>query len=305
MDDSIFHKGEIKVQKMAGEEKLAKRVGRVIQESIMPGAMDFMTKQSFVVVLSIGMDGMVWASVLFGKEGFIQVQGTKTFSIHLDKLQSSSSDIFFKNITHNPTIGTLFIDHGLRIRYRVNGSIQQNGQLLSVHVEEAYGNCPKYIQAAMFSAPNSVLEAPKILEGVHLKAKQLDIITHAHTFYLATTNKKGRMDASHRGGNTGFIQVMDGSMLRIPDYPGNSMFNSLGNIYENPNTGLTFIDYMGGETLQLSGKAELLFDQKDPGLLKHSGNTGRYWLFKPEKWISIENHHSISYKFLDFSPYNY
>ena len=304
MEKTIFHNGERAVQELAGEEKMAKRVGRVIQESIQFGAMDFMMNQPFLVIASLDKDGRPWSSILFGEKGFIKVQGTKTFTISLNKLLSSASDIFFKNIQENNSIGTLFIDHGLRIRYRVNGTILQTGNLLTITVNEAYGNCPKYIQAAMISAPMDIQGTSKITKGVSLQPSHLKTIKNAHTFYLATSSKNGFMDSSHRGGKKGFVEVLEDNILRIPDYPGNSMFNSLGNIYENPLTGITLIDFNAGTTLQLSGTGELLFNQTDAALSQDSGNTGRYWLFKTEKWVQTENHHAISYKFLDYSPYN-
>ena len=97
MEKTIFHNGERAVQELAGEEKMAKRVGRVIQESIQFGAMDFMMNQPFLVIASLDKDGRPWSSILFGEKGFIKVQGTKTFTISLNKLLSSASDIFFKS----------------------------------------------------------------------------------------------------------------------------------------------------------------------------------------------------------------
>ncbi len=305
METSKFHPGEIKVQQLAGEEKMAQRVQRVLQNSILLGAMDFMTDQPFVVVSSMDKEDRLWASILFGSKGLITVHGTKSFGLNLKHLLSNTTDIFFENITTHPEIGSLFINHGLRIRYRVNGSVMQTGRSIDISVDEAYGNCPKYIQASAFSIENSnQVQSPEISEGEVLSDTQLQLIKGAHTFYLATRSKGGRMDASHRGGNPGFIEILDGNLLRIPDYPGNSMFNSLGNIQENPNTGLLFVDFDQGSTLQLTGKASLQFEQNDGKSLEKSGNTGRFWLFEPEKWISTENQHMISHKFMEFSPFN-
>ena len=61
------------------------------------------------------------------------------------------------------------------------------------------------------------------------------------------------------------------------------MFNTFGNIFQNPNTGLLFIDFERGHTLQLTGKTELLFDQKTESDLKKTGGTGRFWLFKTDR----------------------
>ena len=52
--------------------------------------------------------------------------------------------------------------------------------------------------------------------------------------FIATAHATRGADASHRGGNPGFIEVLDGKTVRIPDYAGNSMFNTLGNLVVNP-----------------------------------------------------------------------
>ncbi len=70
--------------------------------------------------------------------------------------------------------------------------------------------------------------------------------------------------ASHRGGHPGFVHIINNRQLRIPDFTGNSMFNTLGNFVCNPYAGLIFIDFEQGRLLQLTGKAEILWDVDDP-----------------------------------------
>ena len=66
-------------------------------------------------------------------------------------------------------------------------------------------------------------------------------------------------DASHRGGSPGFVRVA-GGRLWWPDYPGNNMFNSLGNLAVDPAAALMFIDFFSGRTLQLSGAGDVRWD---------------------------------------------
>lgn len=68
-----------------------------------------------------------------------------------------------------------------------------------------------------------------------------------------------RTDASHWGGNPGFVQV-SGDRLRWPDYRGNAMFNTLGNLESYPRAGLLFPDFETGATLQLTGRASIDWD---------------------------------------------
>src|SRR5262249_11419821 len=81
----------------------------------------------------------------------------------------------------------------------------------------------------------------------------------ADTFFIATAHPQSGLDASHRGGKPGFVRVLDERTLLFPDYAGNNMFNSLGNISVNPRVGLLFPDFNTGRALQLPGKAEILW----------------------------------------------
>src|SRR3954451_17398625 len=80
-------------------------------------------------------------------------------------------------------------------------------------------------------------------------------------FFLATADAKGRPDCSFKGGAPGFVRVVGPGELAFPDYDGNGMFKSLGNILANPGVGLLFID-MGEKPkrLRVNGRAEITHD---------------------------------------------
>jgi predicted pyridoxine 5'-phosphate oxidase superfamily flavin-nucleotide-binding protein len=77
---------------------------------------------------------------------------------------------------------------------------------------------------------------------------------------IATAHPAQGADAFHRGGIPGFIQVLNAQTLRFPDYSGNNMFQTLGNLAVNANAGLLFVDFEQGHTLQLTGTATILWD---------------------------------------------
>ena len=298
-----FHKGEEAVQKLTGNSKMASRVGRMIQESIQPGVIPFLKNQLMVILTSTDKDGKLWSSPLMGEIGFIDISSFNEVVLDLDKVYSDKGDIFFENITQNNQVAMLFIEHSMRARFRVNGTVTRVDNKVFIQVKEAYGNCPKYINSISIKIDHQK-EGANFSTGDNLNDTEKDWIQAADTFYLATSNNDGRSDASHRGGNKGFVEILYDGVLRIPDYPGNNMFNSLGNIYENPNAGLLFIDFEKGETLQLSGKAELSFDQDTEADLNISGGTGRFWLFRTEKWIKTRHSQKIDWKFIEYSPFN-
>jgi len=85
-------------------------------------------------------------------------------------------------------------------------------------------------------------------------------------FFLATADAQGRPDCSYKGGMPGFVRIEDEHTLLFPDYDGNGMFRSLGNIIVNPQVGLLFIDFEQPDRLRLHGVATL---HDDDALLAH------------------------------------
>lgn len=303
--NEVFHKGELAVQKMAGQSEMARRVGRMIGSEIIGPAIPFIEHQSTAFFGSVDQDGKVWASLIVGEEGFIEVAHERGLIFHEELIRSTSLDLFYRNIAQNPQVGILFMEAEYRRRYRVNGAITREGSRLLLNVKEAFGNCPKYIQAGTIDIPEERKPlATKVEEGSVLSPSLKAWVTKADTFIMATRSAAGKVDTSHRGGRPGFVEILSDGRLRIPDYPGNSLFQTLGNIYENPNTGLLFVDFEKGETLQLSGKGELAFDQNSEADLNKSGDTGRFWLFQTEKWVHTQQHHAVNWEFLSYSPFN-
>lgn len=89
-------------------------------------------------------------------------------------------------------------------------------------------------------------------------------------FFLATADAEGRPDCSFKGGAPGFARVVAPDLLVFPDYDGNGMFKSLGNLRANPHVGLLFIA-MGERQgrLRVNGRAEVAAD--DPRLADMPG----------------------------------
>lgn len=74
-------------------------------------------------------------------------------------------------------------------------------------------------------------------------------------FFLATADAQGRPSCSYKGGEPGFVRVLDEQTLAFPRYDGNGMFLSLGNALENPHVGLLFIDFVRARRLRFNGEA--------------------------------------------------
>jgi predicted pyridoxine 5'-phosphate oxidase superfamily flavin-nucleotide-binding protein len=95
-------------------------------------------------------------------------------------------------------------------------------------------------------------------------------IESAIYFFLSTADAEGRPDCSFKGGAAGFVRVTGPSELAFPDYDGNGMFKSLGNLAVNPHVGLLFIDmHERPRRLRVNGTAAIGRD--DPLLAQTAG----------------------------------
>lgn len=303
--DNVFHDGEKRVQQLAGRAMNPASASRMISRSIIGGAINFIEKQPMFVASTVDNNQNVWTSLLIGDYGFVKVPSPEGISINTDMIYSDKEDVLFDNISNGSEMGTLFIELSSRRRFRINGTTSINGGQIDLSVVESYANCPQYIQQRVISKPASFGQvAGNKLHGNELTEELKQWVSNADTLFVGTQSAGGRMDASHRGGAPGFIEVIDSNTLKIPDYKGNNLFNTFGNMMENANAGLLLVDFDNKSTLQLTGKSELLFDQNSPEDLKKTMGTGRYWLFSMSEFIVTKQHHDVNWEFLSYSPYN-
>lgn len=301
----VYHSGEREIQHIIGEVPIADRNGAIITDTIKKGAINFIEKQPMAIVSSKSNEGEVWTSLLIGNYGFTKVPNLNAIVFNKTGISSNAADIFYTNIQYHNQIGSLFIELDTRRRFRINGTCQLQDSQIEVTIKEAYPNCPKYIQRRVVSLPEHFEKTiSNTVEGTELTDTEKNWIENADTFFVGSTSIEGKLDASHRGGNPNFVEVLRDSTLKIPDYSGNSLYNTFGNIVQNPNVGLVFIDFEKGQTLQLTGKATLLFNQQTEADLIKTKGTGRYWLFNTLRWIHTINHHKVDWKFLEYSPFN-
>ncbi len=89
-------------------------------------------------------------------------------------------------------------------------------------------------------------------------------------FFLATADGEGRPDCSYKGGAPGFVRPLAPDLIVFPDYDGNGMFRSIGNIQVNPSVGLLFIAMSATpRRLRINGRAQVVFD--DPRMADFVG----------------------------------
>jgi uncharacterized protein len=260
--EGVYHDGETAVQERAGVLAEAAKLGpRVVRDQLTDQFADFLRRQRIVIVASGTPSGRVWASALTGAPGFAVATAPDHVVVRAD---IARDDPLTKALEHGPTgIGLLVIDPVTRSRIRINGIGQRTPRGLEIDLTEVFGNCPKYIQRRV---PTGIVNRGRIVSGrsgTRLDADQRSLIEASDTLFIASRHPNRGADASHRGGSPGFIAAAaDGGQLTFPDYAGNNMFQTLGNLTANPATGLLFIDWETGRILQISGRAEIIWDEQ-------------------------------------------
>ncbi len=298
-----WHSGELEVQRRAGVEGTAPAITR----SGMPhGVIDFLSEQRFAVFASVREDGAVWASLRTGEPGFLE-------AVDAQNLRVSAADVvgdpLISNLRGNPSLGVIVIEFASRTRVRLNGNAEviSSGEFL-LRTKQVYGNCQQYIQQREFSKNGGVGASSKsgpCLGGnspsAELSPEQQDWIAEADTLFIASAHPESGADASHRGGYPGFVRVEDARTLLLPDYSGNNMFNTLGNLAVNPRIGLLFPDFHRGRTLQISGRAAILWD--DPRMNEIPG-ARRLLRVSIDEAIETLGLTGLRYDFRNYSPFN-
>lgn len=93
-------------------------------------------------------------------------------------------------------------------------------------------------------------------------SRDVDFIHRMDMFFLATSDAEGNLDCSYKGGDPGFVRIVDERTLAFPMYDGNGMFMSAGNMLEHPNVGMLFIDFENQWRMRVNGAAAI--DLDDP-----------------------------------------
>lgn len=298
----VFHEGELAVQARAGVAEAARQTERVIRDRLIPGVEAFIRSQPLVFCASIDREGNVWASMIQGEPGFMRPEGDQGLEVTLDPAALDGGDPLWSNIAGDPRIGLLLIEFHSRRRLRINGAAARpSPERLAVTVHASYPNCPKYIQSRQPSGA-WVASAPGAgRTGTVLDEELTQALNGADTLFVASAHPEGGADMSHRGGRPGFVQVLDAATLRIPDYVGNNLFNTLGNFQAYPRAGLLLADFRSGRSFQIIGRPEIEWDARHPG--QATGGTHRYWRLHVERWRAASLPLRMDWEFLDYSPH--
>ncbi|ETN39372.1 uncharacterized protein HMPREF1541_05595 [Cyphellophora europaea CBS 101466] len=132
---------------------------------------------------------------------------------------------------------------------------------LVLKIEQSLGNCPKYLNRKKITP--AIPHAKLLDSGPRLGDAARKLIDKADLFFVASAHEHEDMDCNHRGGPPGFVRVHDSedgttSEIVWPEYSGNNLYQTLGNLMATPRAGLCIPDFETGDVLYVTGETEVL-----------------------------------------------
>jgi predicted pyridoxine 5'-phosphate oxidase superfamily flavin-nucleotide-binding protein len=302
MSTDPFHEGEIAVQVRAGEREIA-RHRTIVSSRIVPGALSFLGRQRLIAISAAGEDGHLWTSVWCGHAGFVTSTAGERVRIDRSRLFASPGEPILSRLAMGRDVGMLAIELATRRRLRINGTVEEiTATEIAVRVRESVPNCPKYIQRREPRDMPPTSDVASETRGHAIDDERRALLDGVDTAFVGSLHPSRGVDASHRGGAPGFITVVDAKTLRVPDYPGNSMFLTLGNFEIDPRASLAAVDFDRNRVVSFSGLARLAFDVERAD--HPTGGTGRYWELAVREWVQFDLPATLRWDLLDSSPFN-
>ena len=260
-NESPFHSGERQVQARLGVRDIEDWARKVVRDHLPEEHRAFHTALPFLVVAARDVAERPWVTVLTGPDGFVSSPDPSTLVI---AGKPPPGDALESALVAGSDIG---IELATRRRNRVNGRIAESSgsRAIVCAVDQSFGNCPQYIRERAWRRVDGEAAGAPLL-GSRLTASQRAWIEAADTFFIASGHRAAGdsatfgMDASHRGGDRGFVRLVGDTCLVFPDYAGNNHFNTIGNLVLDPRAGLLFVDFATGSLLQITGRATIDWD---------------------------------------------
>jgi hypothetical protein len=271
MDRSPFHAGEQALQAQAGVRQRIEQIGRAIIRDHMPDQhRELFGKLPTLLLGALDASGQPWATMLHGAPGFVSSPDARTLRV---QALPAPGDPVAALLHDGAAVGLLGLEPHTRRRNRMNGRVQALGASgFEVGVRQSFGNCPKYIVGRQPEAVPGRSAAPARALAADLDDEALALLRRADTLFIASASRAmpeaadgDGVDVSHRGGPPGFVQISRGPdgrgwRLTLPDYLGNNLFNTLGNLLAWPHAGLLVVDPDRGDTLHLAAGATIEVD---------------------------------------------
>ncbi|MGW1420893.1 2Fe-2S iron-sulfur cluster-binding protein [Bradyrhizobium sp. TM239] len=266
-DQSPFHQGERALHELYGRrQQIDFAARRVIQDHLTEQHRVFFGQLPFVLIGSVDHEGQPWASMLVGRPGFMHSTNPVILRFEADPLPG---DPLPRHLVDGAPIGVLGIELPTRRRNRISGRfLELDERGFAIRVVQSFGNCPQYIQGRelefLQERPSASIE-----HSDRLTQHDITMLAGADAFYIASASPGGPedisagADVSHRGGRPGFIRIDDDRTITTPDFVGNYVFNTLGNLSVEPRAGLLFADFKSGDVTMIACRSEVIWEGEE------------------------------------------
>ncbi|KAF2494890.1 putative oxidoreductase [Lophium mytilinum] len=269
-----------------------------------PQASFLLQRAPLLAVGTVDDQGRPWTTVWGGEPGFSQslgssIIGTRTI---VDRKNDPVVQILIgdrddgeivKSEGPGKMVAGLTIDLAIRKRVKIYGRMvaaaldateqsddgqgdaekSTSGQIqLVVRIEQSLGNCPKYLNKKDIRP--SPVASTLLSRSANLTTLAIKLLQKSDLFFISSANADYDMDTNHRGGPPGFVRVLrnddDGAELVYPEYSGNRLYQTLGNLLTNPVAGLVFPDFDSGDVLYVTGTTEVVVGSAAAEILPRS-----------------------------------
>lgn len=241
-----------------------------------PSTAAFLSQCQLIILGSLDAQYRPWTSLVVGPPGFAKGLNTEYLAI---SGRAAVGDPILENLDlpGERMVSGLGTNLAVRKRVKFFGRVTDkmrkvrsyDGTLQAVlKIEQTLGNCPKYITARQVAlipttAPTQPERRTEIPEST-ISRDALALIQTADIFFITSRNGETDMDTNLRSGPSGFVRLLPSSTASTPttiiwpEYSGNRLYQTLGNLAVNPEAGLTFPDFVTGNVLYLTGTTEII-----------------------------------------------
>ncbi|OTB14496.1 hypothetical protein K445DRAFT_62541 [Daldinia sp. EC12] len=317
--DSDFHPGELAVHKLL---RVPHRHNPTHHD--LPPQLGYRVAVSpLVAVGTLDRRGRPWASVWGGEKGFAQPVAKDVLGVRAtvgERWDPVVRELLAveKEGEGGKMMAGLSIDPETRDRVKLAGAMAVGTATkttpgvaelqLAFRVDEALGNCPKYINKKRIypRVPAPRLESEG--NGVPLPQAAIDLLDKADLFFVASKHGTKSMDVNIRGGPPGFVRVLrnreegaGGTALVYPEYSGNRLYQTLGNIHDDPAVGIVVPDFETGDVLYITGNAAILVGEVAAAVMPHAKLAIRIEVVEAR---FVREGLSFRGEVIDYSPYN-
>jgi len=242
-----FHEGERSVQERLGLAAAAAANAPMLCDSI-GASVERNIVRGDIAVLTTRVGGRLRMDVCSGPTGFVEAVGPSRVRLHCDHELPVS---LLAGVSDDPRVGGVTVGFATRQRARINGMAHVVDQrTLDIALDEVFTNCTKYITTRTHGSGAQTRRH----HGAEMAVARTDI------FFIGSYHPDRGLDASHRGGEPGFVSF-DGVSLEWAEFKGNDMFQTIGNLVASGETAIIVPDLETGEFVHLHGTASVEFSE--------------------------------------------